>query len=245
PPHPPLVLDHGRRRPRRHTGDRDGVEGEAEPPPLPGQAAAGGHVRPRQIHQHRPHREADAVPERRRMPAAPGPEPGRRSGQGPEHHNQVTHHRPPDQATPDEPAAGAAGPAGPDGADGADGAAETGTMRSARKATPQRFSPPRTASHGNATSPTGATTSPIVTDWSPDTATFSRSTRPAASAADNPTVKTVCPLRSVLTSPVSWFTSLGRGADTHTNVIADTSTGMMRTKNLPSVHPPRHRVRSS
>src|SRR5690606_19354358 len=158
-------------------------------------------------------------------PAAPGPEPGHRSGQGPEHHNQVTHHRPPDQATPDEPAAGAAGP---DGADGADGAAETGTMRSARKATPQRFSPPRTASHGNATSPTGVTTSPIVTDWSPDTATFSRSTRPAASAADSPTVNTVCPLRSVLTSPVSWFTSLGRGAGTHTNVIADTSTGMMR-----------------
>src|SRR5690606_4195493 len=172
PPLPPLVLADGRRRTRRHTGDRDGVEGQAEPPPLPGELAARGHVRPRQIHQHRPHREADAVPERGRMPAAPGPEPGRRSGQGPEHHNELTHHRPPDQATPDEPA-GAAGAAGPDGTDGAVGAAETGTMRSARKATPQRFSPPRTASHGNATSPTGATTSPIVTDWSPDTATFS------------------------------------------------------------------------
>src|ERR1019366_2854453 len=36
----------------------------------------------------------------------------------------------------------------------------------------------------------------------------------------------VCPLRSVLTSPVFWLTSRGRGSVTHTNVSRPTSTGM-------------------
>lgn len=37
---------------------------------------------------------------------------------------------------------------------------------------------------------------------------------------------TVVPLRSTLTSPVSWLTSRGRGSVTHTNVSRAVSTGM-------------------